>query len=194
MSYTISYTISYMIFKSNVVTMCRLAGPVARRATDSSDEDGERPWTSDDERDYQDQLSPPPSPMQHYPGSRNSIASFLCGVPDWSVLDKKALDNAISQLPVSLPGRINTTFFSKNTTFFSKWQLFIQNLKIRIAHFSACHTVVWEHVPVQAWRAVCTNNTVLIQEASFQSAAVRRPASLGQPAFKIAAIGKLCFN
>ena len=86
------------------MTMCRLAGPVPRRAPDSSDEDGERPWNSDDERDYQDQLSLPPSPMQHYPGSRNSIAHFLCDVPDWSVLDKKALDKAISQLPVPSPG------------------------------------------------------------------------------------------
>ena len=84
--------------------MCRLAGPVPRRAPDSSDEDRELPWNSDDERDYQDQQSPPPSPMQHYPAPRNSIASFLCDVPDWSVLDKNALDKAISQLPVPLPG------------------------------------------------------------------------------------------
>ena len=34
----------------------------------------------------------------------------------------------------------------------------------------------------------------MIQEASFQSAVVHRAASLGRPAFKIAAIGKLCFN
>ena len=93
-----------MIFKSNVVTMCHLAGPVPRQAPDSSDNDRERPWNSYDEQDYQDQLSPPQSPMQHYPGSQNSIACFLCDVPDWSVLDKKALDNAISQLPVPLPG------------------------------------------------------------------------------------------
>ena len=89
-----------MIFKSNVGTKCRLAGPVPRQAPDSGDEDGERPWNSDDERDYWDQQSPPPSPMQHYPGSQNLIACFLCDVPDWSVLEKKALDNAISQLPV----------------------------------------------------------------------------------------------
>ena len=42
--------------------------------------------------------------MQHYPAPRNSIARFLCDMPDWSVLDKKALDKAISQLPVPLPG------------------------------------------------------------------------------------------
>ena len=39
-----------------------------------------------------------------YPAPRNSIARFLCDVPDGSVLDKKALDKAISQLPVPLPG------------------------------------------------------------------------------------------
>ena len=50
--------------------------------------------------------NPPPSPMQHYPAPRNSIACFLCDVPDWSVLDKQALDKAISQLPVPLPGPV----------------------------------------------------------------------------------------
>ena len=100
MSYTISYTISL----SQAETMCRPAVPVPLRAPDSGDEDGNRPWNSDDERDFQDQQSPPPSPMQHYPAPRNSIARFLCDVPDWSVLDKKALDKAISQLPVPLQG------------------------------------------------------------------------------------------
>ena len=95
-----SYTISY----GSVLTMCSLASPDPRRAPDSSYEDRERPWNSDYERDYQDQQSPPPSPMKHYPGSRNPIARFLCDVPDWSVLDNAALDNAISQLPVPLPG------------------------------------------------------------------------------------------
>ena len=104
MSYIISYTISYTISFSQAETMCRPAVPVPLRAPDSGDEDGQRPWNSDDKRDYQDQQSPPPSPMQHYPAPRNSIARFLCDVPDWSVLDKKALDKAISQLPVPLPG------------------------------------------------------------------------------------------
>ena len=99
-----SYTISYMTSFSQAETMCRPAVPVPLRAPDSGDEDGNRPWNSDDERDFQDQQSPPPSPMQHYPAPRNSIARFLCDVPDWSVLDKKALDKAISQLPVPLPG------------------------------------------------------------------------------------------
>ena len=103
-SYTISYTISCTISFSNAVKMCRPAGPVPRQAPDSGDEDGERPWNSNDERDYQDQQSPPPSPMQHNPAPRNSINRFLCDVPDWSVLDKQALDKAISQLPVPLPG------------------------------------------------------------------------------------------
>ena len=102
MSYTISYTISF----SKAVKMCSPAGPVPRQAPDSGDEDGDRPWNSDDERDFQDQQSPPPSPMQHYPAPRNSIARFLCDVPDWSVLDKQALDKAISQLPVPLPGPV----------------------------------------------------------------------------------------
>ena len=100
MSYTISYTISF----SQAETMCRPAVPVPRQAPDSGDEDGQRYWNSDDERDFRDQQSPPPSPMQHYPAPRNSIARFLCDVPDWSVLDKQALDKAISQLPVPLPG------------------------------------------------------------------------------------------
>ena len=100
MSYTISYTISH----SKAVKFRRPAVPVPRQAPDSGDEEGQRPWNSDDERDFRDQQSPPPSPMQHYPAPRNSIARFLCDVPDWSVLDKKALDKAISQLPVPLPG------------------------------------------------------------------------------------------
>ena len=103
-SYTMSYTISYMTSFSQAETMCRPAVPVPLRAPDSGDEDGQRPWNSNDERDFQDQQSPPPSPMQHYPAPRNSIARFLCDVPDWSVLDKNALDKAISQLPVPLPG------------------------------------------------------------------------------------------
>ena len=103
-SYTMSYTISYMTSFSQAETMCRPAVPVPLQAPDSGDEDGQRPWNSDDERDFRDQQSPPPSPMQHYPAPRNSIARFLCDVPDWSVLDKNALDKAISQLPVPLPG------------------------------------------------------------------------------------------
>ena len=86
------------------MTICLLSAPVPPRAPDNSDDDGDRTWTADDARDFEDQQSPPPSPMQHYPAPRNSIARFLCDVPDWSVLDKKALDKAISQLPVPLPG------------------------------------------------------------------------------------------
>ena len=104
MSYTMSYIISYTISFSQAETMCRPAVPVPLRAPDSGDEDEQRPWNIDDERDFQDQQSPPPSPMQHYPAPRNSIARFLCDMPDWSVLNKKALDKAISQLPVPLPG------------------------------------------------------------------------------------------
>ena len=98
LSYTMSYIISYTISFSQAETMCRPAVPVPLRAPDSGDEDGDRPLNSDDELDFQDQQSPPPSPMQHYPTPQNSIARFLCDVPDWSVLDKNALDKAISQL------------------------------------------------------------------------------------------------
>ena len=104
MSFRMAYNVEYPISVSQAETMCRPAVPVPLRAPDRGDEEGPRPWNSDDERDYQDQQSPPPSPMQHYPAPRNSIARFLCDVPDWSVLDKKALDKAISQLPVPLPG------------------------------------------------------------------------------------------
>jgi hypothetical protein len=47
-----------------------------------------------------DQQSAPPSPMTHYPGLQDPLASFLSTVPVWSVLDKVALDNAIKGLPV----------------------------------------------------------------------------------------------
>ncbi len=84
--------------------MCLLAASVPPRAPDSSDDDGDRTWTADDQRDLEDQQSPPPSPMQHYPASRDPLVRFLADVPDWRVLDKAALDNAIGQLPVPLPG------------------------------------------------------------------------------------------
>ena len=84
--------------------MCLLPAPVPPRAPDSSDDDGDRTWTADDQRDFEDQQSPPPSPMQHYPGPRNPLVYFLCDVPYWSVLDKAALDKAIGQLPDPFPG------------------------------------------------------------------------------------------
>jgi hypothetical protein len=40
------------------------------------------------------------SPMAHNPGSLDPLACFLSTVPDWGVLDKMALDNAIRGLPV----------------------------------------------------------------------------------------------
>ena len=40
--------------------------------------------------------------MAHYPGSRNPLAQFLSDVPDWSVLDKAALDKALLGLPVPI--------------------------------------------------------------------------------------------
>ncbi len=74
--------------------MCLLPAPVPPQAPDSSDDDGDRTWTADDQRDFEDQQSPPPSPMQHYPASRDPPVRFLADVPDWSV----------GQLPVTLPG------------------------------------------------------------------------------------------
>ena len=91
-------TISYTIYFSKAVKMCRPAGPVPPRAPDSSDEDGERPWNSDDERDYQDQQSPPPSPMQHYIWI---LASSYIGVlPDITAPDIG--DLRISQYPTPI--------------------------------------------------------------------------------------------
>ncbi len=84
--------------------MCRLPAPVPPRAPDSSDDNGNQTWTADDQRDLEDQQSPPPSPMQHYPAPQDPLFSFLADVPDWSVLDQAALQNAIGQLPVPLPG------------------------------------------------------------------------------------------
>lgn len=71
-----------------------------------SDEDHDGRWNSDDERDYQDQQSRPPSPMAHYPGAQNPLIRFLSHIPDWSVLDKVALDNALSGLPVPISGPV----------------------------------------------------------------------------------------
>ena len=84
--------------------MCLLPAPVPPWAPDSSDDYVDRTWTTDDQRDFEDQQSPPPSPMQHYPAPRDPLVSFLADVPDWSVLDQEALQNAIGQLPVPLPG------------------------------------------------------------------------------------------
>ncbi len=69
---------------------------------DSNDQD--RAWNSDDERDYADQQSAPPSQMAHNPGLQGPLARFLSTVPDLSVLDKVALDNVIKGLPVPVEG------------------------------------------------------------------------------------------
>ncbi len=42
--------------------------------------------------------------MAHYPGLQGPLARFLSTVPDWSVLDKVALDNVIKGLPVPVVG------------------------------------------------------------------------------------------
>ena len=77
-SYTISYMISYMISGVYVETIRRLAGPVPRQAPDSSDEDGERPCNSDDERDYHDQL---PTSKPH--ATLSWISEFNCLLSLW---------------------------------------------------------------------------------------------------------------
>ncbi len=42
--------------------------------------------------------------MAHFPGSLDPLARFQATVPDWSVLVKVALDNAIRGLPVPVVG------------------------------------------------------------------------------------------
>ncbi len=42
--------------------------------------------------------------MTHYPVLQGALARFLSTVPDWSVLDKVALDNAIKGLPFPVVG------------------------------------------------------------------------------------------
>ena len=42
--------------------------------------------------------------MAHYPVLQGPLARFLSTVPDWSVLDKVALDNVIKGLPVPVVG------------------------------------------------------------------------------------------
>ena len=69
------------------------------------DSDQDPGWNLDDDKDYADQNAAPPSPMAHYPGLlQDPLARFLSSVPDWSVLDKVALDNAIKGLPVPAIG------------------------------------------------------------------------------------------
>ena len=70
------------------------------------DSDQDPGWNSDDEMDYADQHAAPPSPMAHYPGLQDPLARFLSTVPDWSVLDKVALDNASSSRRTCSSGNI----------------------------------------------------------------------------------------
>jgi hypothetical protein len=42
--------------------------------------------------------------MAHYPGLQDPLARFLSTVPDWRVLDKVALENAIKGLPIPVVG------------------------------------------------------------------------------------------
>ena len=55
--------------------MCLLPAPVPPLAPDSSDDDGDRTWTADDQRDFEDQQSPPPSP---HLGIRLSAFLLMC--------------------------------------------------------------------------------------------------------------------
>jgi hypothetical protein len=81
------------------------SGPVAPPPPQRSDDEEDRAWDSDDRQDFDDQLYSLPSPMAHYPGSRNPLVRFLFDVPDWSVLDTAALDKALRGLPVPIPDK-----------------------------------------------------------------------------------------
>jgi hypothetical protein len=102
----VRYRILYMMktcFVCIIIYIFLLTGPVPTLSPQASN-DQDRAWNSDDERDYADQHSAPPSPMAHCSGSRDPLASFLSTVQDWSVLDKMALDNAIWGLPMPVIG------------------------------------------------------------------------------------------
>jgi hypothetical protein len=75
-----------------------MAGPAPRYAPENSDDNQDPAWDSVEQWDYLDQQSAP------YPGSRNPLVLFLSDVPDWSVLDKAALDKALQLegLPVQI--------------------------------------------------------------------------------------------
>ena len=83
-----------------------LSGPVPPPPHEHSDDEGDRAWGSNDQRDFEDQQYSPPSPMAHYPGSRNPLVRFLSDVPDWSILDSAALNNALQGLPVPIAGPV----------------------------------------------------------------------------------------
>ncbi len=78
----------------------RLPGPAPVIAAGNSDDDQDRDWKSDDQRDFEDQQPALQSPMAQYPGSRNPLARFLPNV----VLDKAALDKALQGLLVPMAG------------------------------------------------------------------------------------------
>jgi hypothetical protein len=107
-TYDIVYDIVYDIYMNRsylrrIITIIVFTGPVPPLSPqDGNDQD--HAWNLDDERDYADQQPAPPSPMAHYPGLQGPLARFLSTVPDWSVLDKVALENAIKGLPVPVVG------------------------------------------------------------------------------------------
>ncbi len=70
------------------------AGPAPHPSAAPSDAGDNRPWNSDDERDFAEHAYSPPSPMSHYPGSLNPFLQFLSHIPDWNLFDKSALDHA----------------------------------------------------------------------------------------------------
>jgi hypothetical protein len=98
----ISHTTSIYLI---VLTLCLLSpGPAPQSSAAPSDANDNPPWNSDDERDFLDQQYSPPSPMSHFPGSLNPLVGFLSHIPDWNSFDKSALDHALQELPVAIPG------------------------------------------------------------------------------------------
>ncbi len=96
---------------------------------------------SDDERDYADQQSAPHSPMAHYPGSRDPFASFLSTAPDWSVLDKVALDNEIQWLPVPVVGPAPPEISLHDAIKVKIHELLIKRYRIRRRMYVISHTM-----------------------------------------------------
>ena len=99
-SYTISYTTSFTISLS-LFLCCMWTGSVrAPSSAGGQPDDIYIAWNTDDERDYLDLEYSPPSPMAHYPGSRDPLARFMADLPNLDDFDKLALNDALQGLPV----------------------------------------------------------------------------------------------
>ena len=105
-SYTISYTTSYTISLS-LFLCCMWTGSVrAPSSAGGQQDDIYIAWNTDDERDYLDLEYSPPSPMAHYPGSRDPLARFMADLPNLDDFDKLALNDALQGLPVPVSGPV----------------------------------------------------------------------------------------